>query len=589
MKPFSPDSPEALIALLEGTLAPEAAQHLRERLLADPELRAEYDHLQAMDARIVPLDDADVFDGIDLTAGVLARAKAAGEAPTADAVLDAEWIVAALEDELSGEEAGLFQARLADDAFLRTELESLGAVHTALIQLGSAGERNLPSIDVTAGVMAQLRAQKMEGRIIPFPVQDRSETQLSRRQRPTVSLWGVSAAAACIFVAAGITLAIVLRANVQDNAVMVADNVPNTAQSNTTTPTPSVPVDDVFKPVSTPVTQLAELNSKAERETPETPVDSTPRRGPVTLEDALKARRADMLGDSSNLSRLAALASLTEEQAKEVLAAAGLSPEALLGAAQFLSDADAKMILSALVDKNPDDPYLRMALALRGEPADMLNQAAAWSELDPENALPHYVQAQAHFAQGNAVDGLAALAAANGLQSGNLYSSDAALQREQAYLASGMDRDTARVLAASTAGYFEGQTFSNMTNTLMAQGRTYEQNGNYEAAEEVYNAVREMGAQVDTAALYTQEREVALNAQTQAVLALQGLYELLQEPESQVILGELASNLIDSLGVLDSQMTNLNQAFNNDANNVVNLAGFILTNGNLGDLLSNLF
>lgn len=589
MKQFSPDSPEALMALLEGTLAPEAAQQVRERLLADPELRAEYDYLQAIDARLMPLDGLEAFEGVDLTAGILARAKAAGEAPTANAVLDAEWIVAALEDELSGEDASLFQARLAEDACLRTELESLGAVHTALIQLGSAGERNLPSIDVTAGVMAQLRSQKMEGRIIPFPVPDRSETQLSRRQRQSVSLWGVSAAAACIFVAAGITFAIVLRANVQDNPVMVADNAANTSQSNTTPLTPPMPVEDAFKPVSTPVTQLAELNSKAESETPETPVDSAPRRGPVTLEDALKARRADMLGDSSNLSRLAALASLTEEQAKEVLAAAGLSPEALLGAAQFLSDADAKMILSALVDKNPDDPYLRMALSLRGEPADMLNQAAAWSELDPENALPHYVQAQAHFAQGNAVDGLAALAAANGLQSGNLYSSDAALQREQAYLASGMDRDTARVLAASTAGYFEGQTFSNMTNTLMAQGRTYEQSGNYEAAEEVYNAVREMGAQVDTAALYTQEREVALNAQTQAVLALQGLYELLQEPESQVILGELASQLINGLGELDSQMTNLNQAFNNDANNVVNLAGFILTNGNLGDLLSNLF
>lgn len=578
------------MALLEGSLAPEAAQQVRERLLADPGLRAEYEYLQTMDARLVDLEEDDAAFSFDLTASVLERVRTqAADAPASDFVLEGEWLMAALDGELAGPDAVHFQERLCADADLRKEYESLGALHASLIQLGEIDQRGLPAIDLVGGVLSRVNPEPMEGRILPFPARDRSETRLNRRKRESLSLWGVGAAAACVFVAAGLVLGIILRANLDDSSDLLAQNnlVPSSpAPASEAAATPAEPA---FAPTVDPIMKLNDMNDKLDVVAPADPESSTPHRGPVTLEDALNARRADMLGDSRSLSRLAALASLTEDQAKEVLASAGLSPEALLGAAQFLSDEDARMILSALVEKNPQDPYLRMALSLRGEPADMLNQATAWSELDPDNALPHYVQAQAHFAQGNAVDGLAALAAANGLQSGGMYTSDAAIQRAQAYAASGMDYGTAQVLAASTAGYFEGQTLSGLTDSLMAQGRNYEQAGNYQAAEDVYSAVRELGAQVDTGALFTQERAAALDTQTQAVLALQGLYELLQAPESQVILGELATQIIDGLGVLDAQMSNLNQAFNNNANNVVNLAGFILTNGNLGDLLGNLF
>lgn len=573
MSTFSPDSPESLIGLIEGALSPEQASAVRTRLLQDPALRAEFDALQAMDAALLSTADLDGDDSPDLLAGVMDRVQALGN----DADRFAARAIASLEGALKGDEAGDFARSLEADEALRADFAALSKVDAALLRLADesrASESAAP--DLAAAVLAQVRGVSAPN-VVPFP---KRRPAAPAAAKPRISLGAMGAAAACLLVGVAVAATVFLSAGPDPDeggrATMARASVPEGA------PTDSRPLD--VAPTETPAADpeadllLAEAPAEIQPETP-------PARR-VTLEDALRARRDAMFDDRESLSRLAALASLTEEEAKALLNEAGLSVDALLGAAQFLSDEDARLLLTALIEQNPEDPYLRMALALRGEPDSMLDQAEAWRGLDPGNALPYYLEAQAHFAQGNAMDGLAALAMANGMGVGSMYSDDAARQREQVMLARGMDTDTAALLAASTGGYWEGQAMYGLTSSLMEQGRAYEQAGDFESAEQVYEAMRVMGAQMGEGALYAQERMAALSTQTQAIQALQQLYELLQQPESLAVLGSMAAELVDNLNALDQQLGQLNEAFQNNASNIANLAGFILTNG---DLLIGLF
>jgi anti-sigma factor RsiW len=564
MNGFRPDSPEALLGYLEGALSPEQSGAVRARLIADPELRAEFEALKEIDAALHALADAPAWDDApDLVADVLRQVQAP----------QASRMMAALEGDLSPADSAALEDALAADAELRAEMDALRAMDAELLALAETlPEHEAEPPDLVAGVMAQVRGGAPN--VVPFP---------SRRAAPPtrpatrVSVGGVWAAAACLVLGCVGLLALVLGAsNGTDDE---RTGVERHAAAPQTAPVASAPVEEAAPrgtPEAAPDPALLAVNDSVEGEPAG---DASSRR--VTLEDALRARREAMFSDQDSLSRLAALASLTEEEAKSLLETAGISTDALLGAAQFLSDEDARLLLTALIEKNPEDPYLRMALALRAEPGTMLGQAEAWQALDPGNALPYYLQAQAHFAQGNAVDGLAALAMANGLGAGSMYSDDAAQQRERMLVASGMDSDAAQLVAASTAGYWEGQAIYGLSTDLYSQGQAYEAAGDYESAEQVYEAMRTMGAQMAEGALYAQERMAAMNAQSQAILALQQIYELLQQPESLAVLGTLAAELVDGLNALDAQLGALNNAFQNDASNIANLAGFILTNGDL--------
>lgn len=566
MNPFTPDSPEALIGLLEGSLSPADASAVRARLIADPALRAEYDALRATDAALCDVADALPGGAPDLLAGVMARVVTS----TADTDPAAARMIAALEGALAGDDADRFAETLSSDPDADREYEALRAIDADLAALGrAAAEAPLDAPVLADAVMARVRALEAPN-VLPFPV---GRVRRTARPAARVPLWGVVAVGMCLLIGAVAVLGLVRAGGGPD--------LPG-----------RVPVARVAEPVGAAVPEAEATLALAEVE-PMLPVEPAveskpiadtatpppPRR--VTLEDALRARREAMFSDRDSLSRLAALASLTEEEAEALLAAEGVTVDALLGAAQFLSDEDARLLLTALIDKNPEDPYLRMALALRGEPDTMLDQAEAWQSLDPGNALPYYLQAQAHFAQGNAVDALAALAMANGLGMGGLYSDDAARQREHMLLARGHDTDTAAVLAAASGGYWEGQTIRALGDELLAQGRAYETAGDYESAEQVYDAIRLMGAQTAEGALYAQERHAGLSAQAQAIQALQQLYELLQMPESLAVLGSVAEELVNSLNTLDQQLGQINHAFQNNASNIANLAGFILTNGDL--------
>ena len=306
----------------------------------------------------------------------------------------------------------------------------------------------------------------------------------------------------------------------------------------------------------------------------------------LTLEDVIAARR-DAASDSTAWSRLRGWAHLRPEQAQRIVLAAAGPPEAIVGAAQSMKATDAGRYLFEAVGHFPEDPYVRMELAKtyleEPEPSEDMNaQLAALHELDPDNALAYYLEALALLRQGDPA-GIELLAQARELDSASAYPLTAAKYREQALVAGGMDLDVARVLAALNSGADEGDFLRDIANELLEYGQSYEEQGDLQTAQAVYEAVRQLGLQVDTGAQLSQERLAALDIQRAAVEMLSEVYTLLEDTESLEALESYAVELVSGLRQVVAFVNSLNEMFSQalDPNWLVELAGRILTGGDL--------
>ena len=291
--------------------------------------------------------------------------------------------------------------------------------------------------------------------------------------------------------------------------------------------------------------------SGLERATGVTPQDTPKSRvkEPVTLRDAINARRSELLSQGNDF---ALLASLTGDEASELLKTMDLSVEALLGAAQFLSTDEAIAVLRAAIAEHPDDPQLKYALAmnLEGNPEaveERMQQLAQLATADSDNSLPHYMLAADYFEQGDMARALEALGKGASYGDASAYTLESANQREAALVASGLDVDTARFLALSTAGSGEYSDISALRNELLDFGAHYEQLGEYDTAEQIYNAVNELGEQLVEGASMAVEQQFGLETQQDAILAIQGIAEVFQQPETVALLGETLGFLAESI------------------------------------------
>jgi tetratricopeptide (TPR) repeat protein len=283
-------------------------------------------------------------------------------------------------------------------------------------------------------------------------------------------------------------------------------------------------------------------------------------RQPLTVQAAQALRRQALLNELKR-EDFARMASLTPEEALAVLEQRPITPEAVLGATQFLDAGDAVSVLEEAITQNPDNPYLRAALASRqGELGNVDAQLAAlksWGDLDPQNGLPLYEMADTLFAQGDVEGGMQALRAAGQRPYSTPYAVDTARYHEAALSASGMESDVSRYFAASVAGNEEYARLANLQQSLLAQGEALEASGDLAGAADVYDAVRDMGQQLAGAASLPSVLQAGYEAELAAVDYLAGIPEILTPDTLNAL-----STVFDTLWQGLTQAIELTQSMN---------------------------
>ena len=284
----------------------------------------------------------------------------------------------------------------------------------------------------------------------------------------------------------------------------------------------------------------------------------------ISLKDALDARQKAGKQDGEAINTLRQWAGLSSMEASRLLEDGELDIDALIGAGLFLTPEEAIALLRDAVENDPDNPFLRYALArnlslVDGGLADSLLQMEAWSGLDGENALPHYYNALAHFSLGDSQAALASLHAAEGMSGASAYALDAARYTEQILVAGGMNPETARFLAATTAGSGQYSDLTALSQELLNYGSYYESIGDYETAKEIYQSLNNLGNQVADGAIVANERLAGMDIQFQSINAFEGLQDIFQDPANIRILEQTFNSFVQTLSVFTQYMEDYNQ------------------------------
>jgi hypothetical protein len=213
-----------------------------------------------------------------------------------------------------------------------------------------------------------------------------------------------------------------------------------------------------------------------------------------------------------------------------------------------------------------------------------LPEFMAASSLDPDNAVSQYKLAALLLEQGDKEGAMAALDQAKGLGSVNAYTSDSALNRERALIASGMNPDAAHTVAALTAGTDQYGDLMGLGKQLLQYGKQYEEAGDTASAQQIYAAVQSMGSQVGTGATYSSEQLAALDLQRAAVDTISNLATFVKSPENMRILSQETQNITEGLGDFVQFVGNVNSFFAQrlDSGLINNVSTYILHNGDLG-------
>ncbi|MGC8844679.1 MAG: tetratricopeptide repeat protein [Candidatus Hydrogenedens sp.] len=191
------------------------------------------------------------------------------------------------------------------------------------------------------------------------------------------------------------------------------------------------------------------------------------------LSNWTKQLKNNALENAGKLMRMGVWATLTPEEARALLQKSGLSPEAVLGAVQFLPPDEARVVLQAAIDNNPNDAYLRYAMVQTLMKMDNVSEdelythLTTWSQLDPGNALPHFIEAELYFQNGEKDKALTCVTDAGNTSNYNSYAAITAKVYMEALLAKGVDPETAKLLASAFMGHREVQTIEEIAQTLM--------------------------------------------------------------------------------------------------------------------------
>lgn len=625
------------MALLDDAVPGPDRARIEHHLASCPACREDYRGLQGLCAELDALGAAIEAErpAIDVVEKIAARVRRYREGCPTGAEL-----MAYVAGELDDVGYARLKQRMDAESLLAEEVAGLEALHGELAALGVEVSATLPEMNLLEGIMRRvaevnsaektvleqleaeleafgdtvaasvpevnlvedvMQAVKTAGRahlkVVPLRTRPKPHTRERRAKRLPLGLWAGLAAAACL----AITVSLVWghqRARGGDPGTKLATAKP--AEKAETRPTPSTSsshgVVDVGQEKQPSIEEMFQaVRAETRRLYIDTPVEGAkteepprPRAKGISLQDAIKARREALLKDVDALNRLGQWASLAPDEARALIAQGGLSTEAMVGVAQFLPPEEATPILEAAVDEHPEDPYLRYALAKNyaedpEHSADAQEQLLAWAQLDPENSLPLYMEANLFLAQGKEDDALGSLEGAGGYGAASPYSLEAAQTQEQALAASGMAPDVARFLAATSAGSQEYTGLTQLGRQLIEYGSYYESQGDYETAEMIYDAVQDMGTQLVESAALANERLAGVDTQISALDALSGIYSLLGSEENLRIIEATYHGLIETIQGLVAFFEGFDQFFASASDEeAAAAAGQILENGDLG-------
>lgn len=559
---------------LEGALNSADRAAFEAELDANPALAAELSAYRALHADLEALGEAVAgrISTPDLTHAVLERVRS--QAPE-----DEEF--AALLDAIAADEAAPGDAEAwAAAPEAAHEIARATQLRDDLHALGDAVRASAPSIALEAEVMARVEAVREVAKVAPLRrPRPAPEEAFARRTGPGPWFARVTAAAAGVALVAGLGY-LALAPDRAGPDEMLAQ-APHAADHTSMDP---APVDLAIAETSSVMPELPPWPDFLAPDPHSEEHVRARRAGAVSAEDVLEARRESAVRGAAAGGRLQLLAALSDSQLDALFESDALGFEAMLGALRYLPRDEAIALLLDQLARRPDDPYLRSALALAygGDPEGR-EHLAAWAELDSGNALPHYLEARALLAAGDAEGALALLQAAALRDRAHHYTLASAQQHEQALLAAGVDPDAARLLAALNGGMREYGEVSLLARDLLAHGERYEAAGDYRTAEEIYAAVLEMGGQLDDSAAFAYERLAALEAQQQALGSLQALYELLGNTDNLHTLVEGFHLLTRGIQELTHLLGAQNEFFNGgDLQTILTIAGAILSLGDLG-------
>lgn len=501
-----------------------------------------------------------------------------------------EAVVEALIDGAPDEDAKqAFLAHAAGCPACRREYQWYVAACADLEAVGDAFARRTPGVDLVAAVMAALpQVGSSHPGVVPFPV------ERARRRRTGIRWFAAAAVAAAAVLVVSVWIWGYRTGEPGRSRVAQVESVAPPAGQH---PAPGAPaalstgrarLDDAQELV--PRTAFIEVGKK-----PGPEPDSLEEAKALDLKDVLAAR-CDAVTDPRARSELVQWASLSMEKARNLVAAAGTPVAAQIGASTALPPAEAEGVLLAAAAAMPADPYVRyqLASAYAAQPqqaARAYTEYAAVAAQDPENSLPYYQQALYLFSQGDVEGALAALGEARSLESASAYGLEAAAYAEQALVAAGIDPEVARLLTSMTAGSSQYTDLTSLSSRLLELGRYYEQAGNPDVAQQIYESVRTLGNQVAAGASLSSEQLAGLDIERSAVDALSGLIEFIQAPGNYELLAEQTQYLVGAFGLLGEFLSAVNNFFLDNSGNldlVRSASDFIMQNGDLG-LLSYLY
>ncbi len=576
---------ETVLAPLAGVDSADVLEALadqpsvQERLAADSPFREEVDTLRGLHAELNALGEAwcEAAPEVDLVDAVMGRVAAykqeaeAGIDPVVQSELDAF-----MEDALDTEGMLRLEQVARANPVVSAEFEALRAMKTDLEALGDAIAPGTSEIDLVDSVLR--RVEHKPAAVVPF----RSHRKPAARRPAPVWRWVGVAAAAVVLVVLGMALRPVLFTGMDSGRQQTAEH-PNTVPESPAAPDGSV--EDPSSGTGQDGLELARVLPKPLLLDPEPHGPrETSRTKARTLQEVLNERRNALLKDMDSLDKLGQWASLAPEEARELLEQTGLSPEAILGAAQFLPEEEAAAVLRAAVDANPEDPYLRFALAQNTpDVEEAQDQTAKWQELDEANALPAYMGAELYFEAGDAESAVAVLEGAGAQEAASSYALDSARYQEEALVASGMDADVARLLVASTAGNREYGNLTQLGQDLLRYGNEYEAAGDLETAQMIYGAVENMGVQLATGASLVNEQMAGLTVESAALQAILGIAEVLQQPETILLLQDAIVGVSDMILSMTSFMESYDSQLQQDGvADALSLADEVMAGNELG-------
>lgn len=491
--------------------------------------------------------------------------------------------MALLEGTLEGPAVESLQAHLSACSRCREEFETFRRIGEDLTSLGDAASANAPAVNLVDGVMAEVAQLKAAAstKVVPFTPPARQ-----RSFRAMHGFLGAAAAIAAVWVffwAAGYRIT---KAPVAPTAMHT--QVPGSPATPSSVKPPSPHMMHTQRNLKGRIQDLDHAAPGPRWAKTEPVVQDDADLLNLSLTEVLAARR-DAITSPEARAQLARWASLTAEKAKELALSETAPLDAKLGTINTLETGDAKAVLQAALKVRPNDAYLHSRMAdiytvESGFSEKAVAELETASRLDPQNALMQYQLAAQLFESGDVEGAKAALELARSLQLASLYVGQAAGYQMQALIESGVDPDVARMLAALTAGTGEYSSLTGLGDQLLEYGRYYEQNGEVDLAQQIYEAVRTMGSQIAENATYSTERLAGLDVERTALEMLSGLVTVLQSPESLEILSTQIDGLQTAFICLGEFMAALDQLFMSSNQNLLTgrVADYIVRNGDLG-------